>query len=383
MKHILFIGSILTASLASADQGVTVSPRELINLNDVSFTGQATNGSGFKLDMRVSCFGTNLRSVSNPLASTAYVSATGTFRRPDESLVSLSFNFPASATERNPQPTFENLSLQLDPPNFDVVRGSRLGNRILIEFRSRSTSEQRLFDLQSFRYYQSPANSPKPGDTYVAYSGTLSSATPRYSYSADNNTLNAEISFPGAAGFCGGFYSPLMLFFGDKRPAFTKSVAFALRPEGHKFYWPEPSDEYAFLALDKNANGKVDSGEELFGQNKGQPNGFESLRELDSNKDGKISAADQGFKDLNLWFDKNANGKTEAGELVGLDSKKIQEISLSYEPSEVVPLGDRAEYRQHSKVKTDKGAIDIIDVWLGVAQATKEKGKQNGKTKSP
>ncbi|NUM54895.1 MAG: hypothetical protein HUU46_14710 [Candidatus Hydrogenedentes bacterium] len=85
----------------------------------------------------------------------------------------------------------------------------------------------------------------------------------------------------------------------------------------------------AFLALDRNGNGLIDSGRELFGDQHGAANGFEELRKLDSNGDGVIDANDKGFDKL-LVFRDNGNGKTEPGELQSLAEAGISQIDLRY-----------------------------------------------------
>ena len=85
----------------------------------------------------------------------------------------------------------------------------------------------------------------------------------------------------------------------------------------------------AFLALDRNGNGSIDSGKELFGDQNGAKNGYEELRKLDSNGDGVINALDKDFDKLTLFKD-NGNGVTEKGELVSLADAGITEISLAY-----------------------------------------------------
>ncbi|MBI4557954.1 MAG: hypothetical protein HY706_10260 [Candidatus Hydrogenedentes bacterium] len=85
----------------------------------------------------------------------------------------------------------------------------------------------------------------------------------------------------------------------------------------------------AFLALDRNANGVVDSGLELFGDQRGAINGYEELRKLDSNGDGMLDAKDTDFDKLLLFRD-NGNGKTEPGELVSLADAGIVALSLGY-----------------------------------------------------
>ncbi len=86
----------------------------------------------------------------------------------------------------------------------------------------------------------------------------------------------------------------------------------------------------AFLALDRDNNGRIDDGAELFGDQRGAANGFEELRRLDANGEGRIDRRDPQFDALRLFAD-NGNGITEAGELRTLAQAGIREISLNYE----------------------------------------------------
>src|SRR5690606_21416172 len=85
----------------------------------------------------------------------------------------------------------------------------------------------------------------------------------------------------------------------------------------------------AFLALDRNRDGIINDGTELFGDQRGAANGFEELRKLDTNGDGKISAADKYYDKLLLWID-NGDGVSEPGELKGLRAAGIESLSLHY-----------------------------------------------------
>jgi len=85
----------------------------------------------------------------------------------------------------------------------------------------------------------------------------------------------------------------------------------------------------ALLALDRNGNGHVDDGAELFGDQRGAANGFEELRKLDSNGDGIIDENDERYDDLRLFRD-NGNGRTERGELLRLREAGISAIDLDY-----------------------------------------------------
>jgi hypothetical protein len=85
----------------------------------------------------------------------------------------------------------------------------------------------------------------------------------------------------------------------------------------------------AFLAMDRNLNGLIDSGLELFGDQHGAKNGYEELGKLDGNNDGFLNRLDPNFNLLKLFQD-NGNGRTEKGELFSLAEAGISEINLQY-----------------------------------------------------
>ncbi|HYO12944.1 MAG TPA: hypothetical protein VE685_07115, partial [Thermoanaerobaculia bacterium] len=98
------------------------------------------------------------------------------------------------------------------------------------------------------------------------------------------------------------------------------------------------------LALDRNGNGTVDSGAELFGN--ATPlldgtralNGYEALAELDSwvlggNGDGFIDPADEAFGALWMWTDRSHDGVSQPEELRSLAEAGIRRIDLDYKRS--------------------------------------------------
>lgn len=97
--------------------------------------------------------------------------------------------------------------------------------------------------------------------------------------------------------------------------------------------WVGPND--ALLVWDRNANGTIDTGAELFGDftplpnGTLAPNGFAALAALDENGDGIIDASDPAFADLKLWKDADQNGQTGAGELIALADAGIVSLSLA------------------------------------------------------
>ena len=96
--------------------------------------------------------------------------------------------------------------------------------------------------------------------------------------------------------------------------------------------WIKNSNDFddAFLVLDSNKNGEVDSGTELFGDQKGSANGYLELSKLDSNQDGTIDAKDTAYKDLQLWADMDGDGKVSDGELKGLEELGVKSISTQF-----------------------------------------------------
>lgn len=129
--------------------------------------------------------------------------------------------------------------------------------------------------------------------------------------------------------------------------------------------WIETGD--AFLALDRNGNGLIDNiGEISFlGDKLGSKTDLEGLQAFDSNGDGVLDGDDARFDQFKAWVDGNANGKTDAGELLSLADAGIVKISLTGAPTGETPTsGSNIVYNVGDYAMADGSQGRFLDVGL-------------------
>ncbi|CDG95127.1 Complete genome; segment 14/17 (modular protein) [Xenorhabdus bovienii str. puntauvense] len=128
----------------------------------------------------------------------------------------------------------------------------------------------------------------------------------------------------------------------------------------------------AFLVWDKNKDGKINNGNELFGNNSilkngtQADNGFAALADLDDNNDGVFDQNDSLWNSLELWIDYNRDAITDSRELHKLSESGISSINLAYKENGFKDINGNV-HKLESTVNWNNGNITkIVDVYFAV-----------------
>ena len=180
--------------------------------------------------------------------------------------------------------------------------------------------------------------------------------------------------------------SPLILDLdgdGVETTSESQGVYFDLDANGFGEHSAWAGKDDGLLVWDRNNNGQIDNGSELFGNNtllssgEKAANGFLALADLDENKDGIFDARDSAYAKLSVWNDRNSDGVVQEGELYTLEQAQVASMSLSFlepgkldangeVPSAVVD-GNGNEHRQTGTYTTTDGSVrSVNDVWFDV-----------------
>lgn len=156
----------------------------------------------------------------------------------------------------------------------------------------------------------------------------------------------------------------------------SNGVAFGVQGQGSglvKSGWSDGKD--GLLVLDLNNDGKINDGTELFGGstklangNKAQ-DGYEALKQYDSNQDNVIDAKDAVFSKLQLWVDVNHDGVTDNGEMRSLSEFKVQSINLSADSNSTLDNGNLVGLVS-KWTDTNGQAHQLADVWFNTTPLT-------------
>jgi len=124
----------------------------------------------------------------------------------------------------------------------------------------------------------------------------------------------------------------------------------------------------AFLAIDANGNGGIDSVNELFGGNKGD--GFAKLAGFDSNGDGAVNAADARFGELLVWQDSNSNHQSDAGEMHTLTEMGIASLNVNYADQSFTDEAGNIQGESSVATRADGSNVAMVDVYFNYAETS-------------
>jgi hypothetical protein len=163
-----------------------------------------------------------------------------------------------------------------------------------------------------------------------------------------------------------------------------KGVRFDLDVDGDQelVAWTKAGSDDAWLAMDRNGNGRIDDGNELFGgrtpAHANRPetaaNGFEALKFLEwagygpATVNEVIDANDAAFGRLLLWRDVNHDGISAPDELTPAAQAGIVAINADYKTLQRFRPRKGSTIRLASTVETVNGTRRIVDVWLATEQ---------------
>jgi hypothetical protein len=169
-----------------------------------------------------------------------------------------------------------------------------------------------------------------------------------------------------------GLYTPIVLDMngdGVSTLNISAGVQFDLHASGQKVKTGWVSSTDGLLVLDRNNDGTIDDGSELFGDSTMLSNGekakdgYEALRELDINNDNLITKDDAEWDNLKVWVDKNSDGISQTGEMDTLDSLGIAKLNVIADITSINDHGNRIGLvSSYSTVNGD--SHEMADVWF-------------------
>lgn len=151
----------------------------------------------------------------------------------------------------------------------------------------------------------------------------------------------------------------------------TNGVVFDIDDDGwgERVAWTAPGSDLSLLSYDRNGNGRIDSGAELFGDHTRlangamAENGFAAIAELDANGDERVDASDPAWQNLLLWTDQNHDGVSQTAELHNVSASRIVAISTNYVASRRKDQYGN-EFRYRGEVVLARATRKCFDVYL-------------------
>jgi hypothetical protein len=216
-----------------------------------------------------------------------------------------------------------------------------------------------------------PAKCVAGAQTFASASGDTPGSI--CSYNCVDNVWESSLSYRSAPSGSSSS-TPLVLAFDNAPVQFTQAVgAFDVAGRSASVGTDWVSARTPWLALDRNGNGNIDDGAELFGSmttlasGKRANQGFEALAELDSNHDGLIDAKDASYSQLLLWSDRNQDRISQPEELQHLADAGVDSLSLVYSSRPACDAmnceGERSGLTFRNAAGIQQGTL--VDVYLG------------------
>lgn len=155
---------------------------------------------------------------------------------------------------------------------------------------------------------------------------------------------------------------PLVINFSDQPMSLVNDkFEFDLNMDGQKEQLSQLSSGSAFIALDKNNNGRIDDGSELFGAQTGD--GFAELAQFDQDQNGVINKNDEIFDQLLVWSP-GQNGTLMKLSETDVDTLVLQTVDTSYRFTDAnnQTLGQMRQSSVYANTDGSVGGLHQIDL---------------------
>lgn len=178
-----------------------------------------------------------------------------------------------------------------------------------------------------------------------------------------NIELNLSRKFIGDNSLYINFADPLVINFDSPTATFSsKTFRFDIDNDGFKEQLRALNSGSGILALDRDRDGEITKGSELFGADSGD--GFEELREFDEDGNGWIDENDSIFNKLRVFtFDENGESQLFALGEVGVGAIYLESATTKYDIKDNSnrELGKLKESSLFLKESGDVGVVQAID----------------------
>lgn len=142
-------------------------------------------------------------------------------------------------------------------------------------------------------------------------------------------------------------------------------IEFDLDADGVAEKIPNVTAASGFLALDRNANGHIDNGSELFGARSGS--GFSELAQLDDDGNGWIDEADRAYAALQVWRrDAQGQDRTQSLAEAGVGAINVGSAigRFEYRDAEQKPLAELRATGLYLSESGQAGSVQQLDFFV-------------------